>query len=450
MIRYDLKRISEIVGGQLIGDERCCIQGVHFDSRQIKPGMLFAPIIGEKVDGHSFVEGLFAKGIAASFWQKDDQLDKPQGNLIVVDNVQDALQKLARHYRKDLTCQFIGITGSSGKTSTKDIVASVVSQKYRTAKTYENQNNDLGVPLTVMNVPDDAEYVIAEMGINDFGVMDRLVSMVQPQITVISSIGPAHIAQLKTMDNIVQQKCLINRDLKEDGHCFYNNESYGLKDQLAAMGLGDRAVSYGFSNSDITASNYRLNDEGTSFQCEGVEYTVPILGKHQVLNCLAAIGVGRLLGLSVEEIQQGLKEVKLTPHRLQLRKIGDAVIIDDSYNCNPSSLVASLEMVSKYNHTYHKTVVIGDMLELGETSYKLHYDVADAIDFHQFDNIVLVGEEVRAIADNLKKQGISYQLFTDLEKTREYLLKYLKKGNVLFFKASNGMHFASLIDSLEE
>jgi UDP-N-acetylmuramoyl-tripeptide--D-alanyl-D-alanine ligase len=450
MINYDLKKISEIVNGKLIGDPNARIKGVHFDSRMAKQGMLFAPIIGEKVDGHSFVADLLRNGIAASFWQKDDPLEIPEGNIIVVDDVQTALQKLAAHYRRTLKCHFIGITGSSGKTSTKDIVSSVVSQKYRTCKTFGNQNNDLGVPLTVMNVDDDAEYVVAEMGINDIGVMDRLVTMVQPEITVISSIGPAHIAQLGSMDGIVEQKCLINRDLG-DGQCFYNQSSYGLKDHLASMGLRHPAIGYGFEKDcDIIAEDYRLNDEGTSFTCRGRQYSLPILGRHQVLNALAAIGIGERLGIEYELIRKGLAEVKLTPHRLQLRKIRDAVIIDDTYNCNPSSLVASLQMVLQYNNSYRKAVVIGDMLELGETSAKLHSGVADEIDFSRFDDVVLIGSEVQALAERLGEQNIKCQLFADNTSAGQYLRKYLEKGNVLFFKASNGMHFASLIDSLEE
>ena len=450
MISYDLKKVSEIVNGELIGDPDVHIRGVHFDSRAAQPGMLFAPIIGEKVDGHSFVSGLFEKGIAASFWQKNDPLAIPEGNIIVVDDVQSALQKLAAHYRRTLSCHFIGVTGSSGKTSTKDIVYSVVSQKFRTCKTFGNQNNDLGVPLTVMNIDDDAEYMICEMGINDIGVMDRLVTMAQPEITVISAIGPAHIAQLGSMDGIVEQKCLINRDLG-DGQCFYNQASYGLKKHLEEMNLRHKAIGYGFEQDcDIVAEDYQLNDEGTSFTCRGRSYSIPILGRHQVLNSLAAIGIGEMLGIEYEKIRDGLAGVKLTPHRLQLKKIRDAVIIDDSYNCNPSSLVASLQMVLQYNRSYRKTVVIGDMLELGETSPQLHSGVADEIDFRQFDDIVLVGKEIAALGENLRSQGIEYHLFTDNAEVRQYLLPYLKKGNVLFFKASNGMHFASLIDSLEE
>ncbi|MBO4218236.1 MAG: UDP-N-acetylmuramoyl-tripeptide--D-alanyl-D-alanine ligase [Erysipelotrichaceae bacterium] len=450
MISYDLKKISETVNGTLLGDPEVRIKGVHFDSRAAREGMLFAPIIGEKVDGHSFVADLLKKGIAASFWQKDDPLPVPEGNIIIVDDVQTALQALAADYRRTLSCHFIGVTGSSGKTSTKDIVSSVVSRKYRTCKTFGNQNNDLGVPLTVMNVDDDAEYVVAEMGINDIGVMDRLVTMVQPEITVISSIGPAHIAQLGSMDGIVEQKCLINRDLG-DGQCFYNQHSYGLKEHLQSLNLHNRPIGYGFEEDcDIRAEDYCLNDEGTSFSCRGRSYSLPILGRHQVLNALAAIGIGEKLGIEYEQIREGLACVQLTPHRLQLKKIRDAVIIDDSYNCNPSSLVASLQMVRQYNRSYHKTVVIGDMLELGETSPQLHSGIADEIDFRQFDQIVLVGREVEALAANLASQGIAYRLFTDNAEVRQYLLPYLKKGNVLFFKASNGMHFASLIDSLEE
>lgn len=450
MINYSLKEIAEIVGGTLVGNGEVKVSSpLQFDSRIIKEGGLYVPIIGERVDGHSFVADLFTKGIAGSFWQSNTTVKMPQGNLVVVDDVVKALQILAIHRRKEMTCRFVGVTGSSGKTSTKDIVAAVISAKYRTYKTLGNQNNDIGVPLTILNMDETVDYAVCEMGINDFGVMDRLVSMVQPDITVITSINHAHEEALKSIDNIVAQKCQINRDLG-NGQCFYNLDTYGLDNYLNnEMPLTNKPVSYGFTGGDYKAENYILNDEGTSFDCLGRTYSLPVLGQHQVLNALASIAIGKYIGMSEEEIQKGLSSVVLTAHRLQLIHVGEALVIDDAYNSNPGSLVASLDMVCQYNKNYTKTVVLGDMLELGVNSAELHASVADQVDFHNFDNIYLLGTEMLALHNRLTELNIVSTVVENNQHAAELLKKHLEKNNVIFFKASNGMHFTEIINILK-
>ncbi len=455
MINYSLKKIAQIVGGELIGDGKQIIRGVHYDSRLLKEDQMFAPFKGANTDGHLFVESLFAQGIKASFWQKDCQLKKPVGNLIIVEDVLVALQTLARYYRLTLDCKFIGITGSSGKTSTKDIVAAVLSTKYRTFKTIGNYNNKLGVPITLINMDDDVECAVIEMGIDDFGIMEMLVNMVEPDITVITSIGLAHVQQFLTLDNIVEQKCWINSRLKKDGCCYYAYDSYGVNDQLKKMRLSDnQIISYGFEKaSDIMALKYSIEDKYTNFIVKHhpeTTFHLPILGRHQVLNGIAAIGIGERLGLSIEEIQTGFDKIELTPHRMQVKMINGAIIIDDTYNSNPSSLAASLETVIDYSDKYKKIVVIGDILELGENSLYLHANMANLIDFRMFDKIYLVGQQMKALYEKLKEDNIYCKHYNSALETADEIRQYLTKGNVIFFKASNGMKFAGLIEKLED
>ena len=250
---------------------------------------MFAPFKGANTMV-IFVADLFSKGIS-QFLAKDSQVEKPKGNLIIVDDVLTALQTLARYYRMSLDCKFIGITGSSGKTSTKDIVAAVLSTKYKTFKTIGNYNNKLGVPITLINMDDDVDCAVIEMGIDDFDIMEMLVNMVEPDVTVITSIGLAHVQQFLTLDNIVQQKCWINSRLKKDGCCYYSYDAYGVRKQLLKMGLADnQIVSYGFeNNSEIRALKYSIEDKYTNFVVEQypeMVFHLPILGKHQVLNSL--------------------------------------------------------------------------------------------------------------------------------------------------------------------
>ncbi|MBQ3376153.1 MAG: UDP-N-acetylmuramoyl-tripeptide--D-alanyl-D-alanine ligase [Erysipelotrichaceae bacterium] len=450
-MKYTLGQIAQIVNGRLNGDPDVIVEGVAIDSRLIKDNELFVPVIGERVDGHSFVSSLFEKGIKGSFWQKGIE-GMPEGNLIIVDNTIAALQKLAARYRLDLGIPIVGITGSSGKTSTKDLVASVLSQKYRVHKTDGNKNNDIGVPLTLLSIQPDIEVAVIEMGILDFGIMDNLVEMVRPDHTVISSIAPAHIMRFKTMDNIVQQKCLINKYL--EGTCFYNHDTYGLAEYLPEMGLKQKPVSYGFEEgSDVLIEPENFSAYGQNFRVSVYpEYTfaVPLLGVHQILNATAAILVGRQFGLTAQQISDGLEKVTLTPHRSQLVRIKENVIIDDTYNSNPGSLKASLEMLSSFKNYRKKCVCLGDMLELGENEAEFHAGIADAIDFSQFDYVLLYGELMKNLHERIQSQGRSSEYYNDRDKLRERLKEIMNEQVIILFKASNGLKFMDLIQELEE
>lgn len=450
-MKYTLGQIAQIVNGRLNGDPDIIVEGVAIDSRLIKDNELFVPVIGERVDGHNFVSSMFEKGIKGSFWQKGIE-GMPEGNLIIVDNTIAALQKLAARYRQDLGIPIVGITGSSGKTSTKDLVASVLSQKYRVHKTDGNKNNDIGVPLTLLSIQPDIEVAVIEMGILDFGIMDNLVEMVRPDHTVISSIAPAHIMRFKTMDNIVRQKCLINKYL--EGTCFYNHDTYGLAEYLPQMGLKQKPVSYGFEEgSDVLIEQENFSAYGQNFRVSVYpEYTfaVPLLGVHQILNATAAILVGRQFGLTEQQISDGLENVTLTPHRSQLVRIKENVIIDDTYNSNPGSLKASLEMLSSFKNYRKKCVCLGDMLELGENEAEFHAGIADAIDFSQFDHVLLYGELMKNLHERIQSQGRSSEYYNDRDKLRERLKEIMNEQVIILFKASNGLKFMDLIQELEE
>lgn len=452
-MKYTLGQIAETVNGKLCGDPDITVTGVAIDSRLIKDNELFVPVIGERVDGHSFVCGLFEKGIKASFWQKGVEGIPDNGNIIIVDNTIAALQKLAARYRKDLGITIVGVTGSSGKTSTKDLVASVLSQKYRVHKTDGNKNNDIGVPLTLLSIKPETELAVIEMGILDFGIMDNLVEMVRPDYTVITSIAPAHIMAFKTMDNIVQQKCLINKYLG-DGFCFYNHDTYGLSDYIPKMGLKKEAVSYGFEQgSSVVINPGVFTDKGMSFslsQYPDETYSVPLLGMHQLLNSAAAVLVGKQLGLSSKQIREGLLSVKLTPHRAQIVPVNGNIIIDDTYNSNPGSLKASLEMLQGLETGSKKAVCLGDMLELGENEAMFHASIADSIDFGSFDHVLLYGPLMKNLHENIISQHKNSEWFENREELLERLKKILDEDTVVLFKASNGLRFMDLIKQLEE
>lgn len=451
MIDYSLGRIAEVTGGRLIGDPDVVINGIELDSRKVNNENLFVPIKGERVDGHGFVKGLFENGLKASFWQAD-HLEYPEGNLIIVDDVVAAISKLARNYRDDINAKIIGVTGSSGKTSTKDMIASVLSVRYKTHKTMGNQNNEIGVPLTLLSMDRDDQFGVVEMGISDLNEMEPLVEIVHPDYTVITNISPAHILKFKTIDTIVEQKCQINCQLG-NGICFYANEAYGLKKHISSQNLTNKPVSYGFDeDADIRITSSRFGEEGMEFTVNvyGGLFKLPILGRHQIINACCAIAIARMLGYNAEDIQKGLDEVKLTPHRLQLRIIKDSTIIDDTYNSNPGSLTAALELLSEYDESFEKTAVLGDMLELGDESDKLHSSIADKVDFRNFKNTFLFGEEMKNLHDHLDEMGIENRYYYDRDELVKDLKQIMKDNSIILFKASNGLRFYDLIDQLED
>ncbi len=453
-MNYTLKEIASIVGGRVIGNEHTVVNGISYDSRVIQKKQMFTPFVGEKVDGHKFVADLFAQGIEASFWQEDCSLELPLGNLVIVKDVLKAIQTLAGYYRRQCSIPFIGVTGSSGKTSTKDIIAAMLSAKYKVYKTAGNHNNKLGVPMTVLNMNADAEVAVIEMGIDDIGIMDQLAEIVKPDYTVITSIAPAHIQQFKTIDKIIQQKCLINKYLPQNGYCFYNSDYPAVREQLIKMNLQKQIRSFGFDDtSDLQAVNYRLEQGGSYFQIKqypDFTFHLPVLGKHQVCNALAAISIGEKLQMTLQQMQQGLEKVELTSRRMQTKSVHNCLVIDDSYNSNPASLVASLNTFIEYDNRYHKIVVLGDMLELGNDSAKMHKDIADKVNFNEFEKIYLIGEKMKNLAAKLEQQQIKSLCFKDWKQAVPVLKGEIKKENIIFFKASNGMNFSGLISALED
>lgn len=450
MVDYSIGKISEIVHGRLQGDPEVVIHGVITDSRKLTSDELFVPIKGERFDGHDFVRGLFEKGLKASFWQNDHK-ERPEGNLIIVDNVERALQQLSTYWRYDIKAKVIGVTGSSGKTSTKDIIASVLSVKYRVHKTSGNQNNEIGIPLTLLATERDDDFSVVEMGISDINEMIPMVDIVDPDYTVVTNISPAHILKFKSIDTIVREKCLINCKLK-DGICFFANEAYGLKKEIRSQKLRNRPVSYGFdSDADLVIEKCEFAENGMRFKTDWFDewFDLPILGRHQVINACSGIAIGKTFGLSYEEIQEGLSKVTLTVHRLQIRRINGATVIDDTYNSNPGSLKAALELLSAYDEKYDKYAVLGDMLELGDESDNLHAGIGDSIDFSRFRDTYLLGEEMKNLKDNLKNQNINCHHYSDRRELLEDLKQITRENSIILFKASNGLRFYDLISDLE-
>jgi UDP-N-acetylmuramoyl-tripeptide--D-alanyl-D-alanine ligase len=452
MIDLTLKQIAEITNGTLRGDANCRIDGIEIDSRQIRPGMMFAPLAGERVNGHDFVPGLLAQGIPASFWQQDQPGMPEDGNLVIVADVKAALTALAKAWRRMVPARIIGVTGSAGKTSTKDLIAAVLSIRYRVCKTAGNRNNDIGVPRTILSIGRGDDFAVVEMGISDWGEMDQLVDIVDPEVTVITAIAEAHIQNFHTLDNIVAQKCRINQHLGP-GQCFYNADAYGLTEAIAAQPLARPAIGYGYDHGTLRITGWQALADGMHFTTtayDGRMFVLPLLGKHLIANAAAAVAIGQWAGLSGDEVQQGFSGVELTPHRMQPVNVGNTLIIDDTYNSNPASLKAALEFLSSYEGEGEKIAVIGDMLELGEASGQLHAGIARQVDFAAFDRVFLYGENMRRLFDELVKQGRSAEYFTSFDDLKASCRLLAGRRAVVLLKASNGLHFIELAEAMED
>ena len=463
MKNMTLENIEKACGGRYIGTEaekKTEVLGVVIDSRQVESGYLFVAIPGEKVDGHKFIPDVFAKGAAAVL--SEQQLEDPAGPYILVESTTKALRDLAEYYRKSLDIKVVGITGSVGKTSTKEMIASVLSEKYRVLKTEGNYNNEIGLPLTIFKIRAEHEVAVLEMGISEFGEMHRLATMANPDICVITNIGLCHLENLKTRDGILKAKTESFAHLKKDGIAILNGDD----DKLSTVRqVGDKEpVFYGMEEK----MEYR-EDEKKSVYATGVEnlglygmqarihtpegerdVRIPIPGEHNVYNALAATAVGLSLGLSLDQISSGILKAKTIGGRTNLLNTGSMTVIDDCYNANPVSMKASIDVLATAEG--RKIAVLGDMGELGENEKKLHYEVGEYLAKKEIDVLFCAGELSEEIAKAAQKESKTCEVyyFKTRDALLEQLLPFLKKGDTVLVKASHFMEYPKIVKALTD
>ena len=455
MIDFTIKQVIDAVDacGYQHVDMNKCIDGVTIDSRNVDPNNLFVPLIGARVNGHDFVVNTIQKGAAVSFWQQD-QPNPPAGiPLIFVKDCLVALQQLAKAYRNTLECTFIGITGSSGKTSTKDIVASVCAVGYDTQKTFGNRNNEVGLPLTILQIRRNTQVAVIEMGISDFKEMRVLTEIVQPHVGIITSISESHIDNFKTLEHIVEEKYRISECLQENGFLLYNADTPMLHDYALKHPVKQKMFAYGNDKSyPARILSYEIATGGLYFKTNiyNKEFYLPMLGVHQIYNAMSALLVGKLLDLSAEEIQEGFNHLDLTGKRNEVKKIRECVIIDDTYNANPSSMVASLDTLSNYPIDVQKIAVLGDMFGLGEHSASLHEQIGMEYHFKNIHELWVVGDYTMLLADALEKRNLPIVIrrFADKDELYSALKVQTNTMCLILVKASRGMLLDELITKL--
>ena len=456
MKNITIQKIAEVCAGTIYGkewikEEKTEAAGVVLDSRLLKEGYVFLATKGEKVDGHKFIPSVFEKGALAVICE-----DVPQeitGPCIRVENSFTALKQLAAFYRQQLDITVVGITGSVGKTSTKEFVAGVLETKYRVWKTQGNFNNEVGLPLTVLQLRDEHEIAVLEMGISDFGEMHRLSEIAKPDICVLTNIGQCHLEFLGDRDGVLKAKTEIFDFLNPNGMIFVNGDD----DKLVTLKekWQDRLICFGRNQSnDVYAVNEvskgllgSTMDIVGAMEVEGVQ--IPLPGEHMVLNALAATAVAKHLKLSLDEIKQGIKTVKAVSGRSNLIPYEDFVLIDDCYNANPVSMKAAVDLLQSANG--RKIAVLGDMFELGEEEEKLHYEVGKYAK-NKVDVLICVGKLAKeiyrgALTDKTDNQNLLY--LSDKEEVYKHLKEIIKPQDTILLKASHGMGFADIVSWFE-
>lgn len=438
------------------GDIDAEIMGVCIDSRKVVKGNLYIPIKGERFNGHDFIEQAIENGAVATLWNRGEPNPPEAITAILVEDTTIALQVLAAVYRRQLHLKIVGITGSNGKTSTKDILAAMLSAKYVTQKTLGNYNNEIGVPLTLLSLSEHCEAAVIEMGMENFHELDFLTKLVKPDIAIISNVGTAHLENLGSIENIAQAKMEIVHGLHPHGLFIYNGDQIILANAVKKEEVKGsiRIKTFGEQkHNDIYLRSLQQTMNGLRFQVNNDEfvYEMNMLGRHQAVNALAAILAAKELGLNEEDMQRGLQHIEKTGMRNELLQFGECTILNDSYKSNPQSTIAALDTLAAFASPY-KIVVLADMLDLGDNTNMIHYNLGKELANYQLDEILTYGELGRYITQGantaIKHSYISH--FEDKHSLLEHLLPYLKKNCMILVKGSRGMQMDEIVDGLKE
>lgn len=455
MKNLTLAHIAEACHGTYVGTEEKKnqeVSSIFTDSRKAEEGGLFVPIKGARADAHDFIEDVMEKGALVTLSEKELG-EKPYPYILVKSSLR-AVKDIAEYYLEQLAIPVVGITGSVGKTSTKEMIAAVLSQKYCTLKTQGNFNNELGLPLTVFRLRDEHEMAVLEMGISDFGEMHRLAKIARPDTCVITNIGLCHLEFLKSRDGILKAKTEIFDFLKPEGHVILNGDDDKLVTVDEVKGI--KPVFFGIENhSGIWADAIKpegLKGISCCIHTEKGSFSVliPIPGHHMVYNALAGTAVGLTYGLSLEEIKAGIESLQPVSGRFHIIETGKYTVVDDCYNANPVSMKASLDVLT--DAMGRKVAILGDMGELGENEVEMHREVGVYAASRNLDLLLCVGELSQYMAEAARHAAPAKTIlhFATKEEMLKELPKILQEGDTVLVKASHFMGFEDVVKELEE
>lgn len=433
------------------------IDSVEFDSRLITPGALFVPLKGA-TDGHSYIDKAIENGAVAALWSNDPN-EAPVGfPIIQVEDTLVAMQAFAKAYLGWIKPKVVGITGSSGKTTTKDMTAAALSTALKVHKTNGNYNNDIGLPKTILDMPEDTDVIVLEMGMSGAGEISFLSKLAEPDVVVITMIGENHIEFLGSRENIAKAKLEILDGLKEEGTFIYPGDEPLIVDQMPAD-LSQSTLTIGLNeDQDIFAFDVMMDQFQSTFFTNlspELKMEIPLSGGYNVQNALYALGVAYSFGLSMEQVQPHLAEFSITADRGSWeRGILDTQILNDTYNASPSAMKAVIRNFSAISSKgmSQKILVLGDMLELGAFSDELHKEIATVIGLNTFKHVFLYGPRIHPLVDALVDKGMHPDLITYIESDKEALIEQVKAilqpEDKVLVKASNGMGLIEVVEAL--
>ena len=440
-------------GNLMYGNKNEICEKFSKSTKEIQPGDVYIGFKGERFDGGMFYEDALKQGAKGCIINKIADLEIkniPNKFVIQVDDTVEAIAQIAKLKREKYNIPVIAVTGSVGKTSTKDIIYSVVSQKYKTLKTQGNMNNHIGMPMTILGL-EKHEALVIEMGMNHFGELRKLTQIAKPTIAVITNVGTAHIGNLGSRENILKAKLEILEGLQENGSVVINNDN-DLLNKWQAENKKYKVITYGINNKSTNiAQNITYNDNGSKYELypEKQIIEVPVGGEAFVYNSLAAISVGKILNIPMSKIIEGIKKFELSKMRLDIQKTKKGyTVINDCYNANYDSMKSAIEYLKAFKAN-RKIAVLGDMLELGEFAKELHEKVGKIVAKNNIDILITIGKEAKNIADVAKENGVTHiYKFDNNQEAIKQLEKLLVVDDAVLIKASNSMNFKEIVDVL--
>lgn len=456
MIQMDVQELCTALHGELAAGTAGRFCGVSIDSRKIEPGQLFFAIIGENLDGHDFVAKALANGGAGAVVQRELDVPLQAGQFVIkVADSTKALQTLAHHYRKKFDLKVVGVTGSVGKTTTKDMIASVLSERYTVLKTEGNLNNCYGLPLTLFQLREEHQVLVVEMGMSALKEIELLAKLAEPEIGVVTNVGWSHLEYLQTLDNVAIAKQELIENLCGQRLAVLNADDPRVRGMAA---LADRAVFFGRdARADYQALATHARDiEGIDVVVKSgdqeIPLTIPLPGEHNVYNALAAMAVGRAWGLSFPEIQAGILKFRPSRMRMNIQTVGQGVtVLNDAYNANPDSMRAGLQVLA--SRMGRKIAVLGDMLELGKFAENAHREMGRYAAEIGIDALFAKGPFADRVVAGALEGGMEpmyAKAFATNEELAAQLIPFIHTGDTLLVKGSRGMKMEEIVKRLEE
>ena len=439
LVCENLKDFSEILKREKLNEllfeefsKKVQVKNVVMDSRKVTEGALFFAIN----NGNSYIKDVLDKGASLVIADNTDVVDE---RIVKVSDTVATMQDLATKYRNKLDIQVIGITGSNGKTSTKDIVYSLLSKKAKTLKTEGNYNNHIGLPYTLLNVTDEEKFVVLEMGMSSLGEIRRLGEISNPDYAIITNIGDSHIEFLKTRDNVFKAKTELLEFVDKEDTFVCGDDVYLAKLDVNKIGFNEE--------NNYRIESYEFSDKGSKFTLDGKEYQMSLLGKHNISNTAIAIELAKKIGLGEEEIEEGLKDIKISGMRFQEIRVGEDIYINDAYNASPTSMKAAIDTLNEIYNDKYKIAILGDMLELGEDEVKYHVEVLNYLLDKKIKLIYLYGERMKKAYDIFMKNKSEEHRFCHYSTKEEIVesLKSIKMEKVILLKASRGTALEDII-----